>query len=129
MPKKCLVSLRRPICSRQQDFCVPIKSLGDDVMPSLGFRRARGWKENILRRLQFRCVWLSVQPLVVAMVSEDLDLVVSKAAKDAIDALGYVIKREQLEVVVQFVLGHDVFAVVLAGYGKSLSYQCLPNFF
>ena len=98
-------------------------------MPSLGFRRARGWKENILRRLQFRCVWLSVQPLVVAMVSEDLDLVVSKAAKDAIDALGYFIKREQSEVVVQFFLGHDVFAVLPTGYGKSPYYQCLPKVF
>ena len=63
------------------------------------------------------------------MASKDLDLVVSRAEKNATDALGYVIKREQLEVVVQFVLGHDVFAVLPTGYGKSLCYQCLPKIF
>ena len=54
---------------------------------------------------------------------------VSKAAVDSAATLGFEIRQEQLEVIVQFVLGKDVFAVLPTGYGKSLCYQCLPKVF
>ena len=54
---------------------------------------------------------------------------VSKAAVNAAHSLGFALKQEQLEVVVQFVLGKDVFAVLPTGYGKTLCYQCLPRVF
>ena len=51
----------------------------------------------------------------------------SKAAVEAARSIGYVLKEEQLQVIVQFVLGRDVFAVLPTGYGKSLCYQSLPG--
>ena len=53
----------------------------------------------------------------------------SKAAVKAAETLGYILKQEQLDVIVQFALGKDVFAVLPTGYGKSLCYQCLPKVF
>ena len=47
----------------------------------------------------------------------------SKAAVKAAGTLGYILKQEQLDVIVQFALGKDVFAVLPTGYGKSLCYQ------
>ncbi len=44
-------------------------------------------------------------------------------------SLGYEIKKEQLYVIVQYVLGRDVSAVLPTGYGKSLCYQALPTVF
>ena len=35
-------------------------------------------------------------------------------------------KEEQLEVLVAFLSGSDVFAVLPTGFGKSLCYVCLP---
>ena len=44
----------------------------------------------------------------------------------AAQELGYpVLKPEQLDVLVNFVKGWDVFAVVRTGFGKSLCYACL----
>ena len=42
--------------------------------------------------------------------------------------LGYAtgMKEEQLEVVVAFLSGSDVFAILPTGFGKSLCYACLP---
>ena len=41
-------------------------------------------------------------------------------------SLGHsIVKPLQEEVVMQFVMGHDVFAVLLTGFGKSLCYTCL----
>ena len=51
---------------------------------------------------------------------------VTEAAKE----LGYpVMKPEQLDVVVAFVQGRDVFAILPTGFGKSLCYACLPGAF
>lgn len=36
------------------------------------------------------------------------------------------VKEMQMAVFVSFVMGHDVFAILPTGYGKSLCYQCLP---
>ena len=43
---------------------------------------------------------------------------VTKAAISAGKALGFDIKQEQLEVVVKFAMGRDVFAVLPTGFGK-----------
>ena len=43
-----------------------------------------------------------------------------------IQKLGYLqLKPEQLKVIIRFVNGRDVFAVLPTGYGKTLSYACL----
>ena len=50
------------------------------------------------------------------------------AANRAAIKLGYAMgmKKEQLEVVLAFLSGNDVFAVLPTGFGKSLCYACLP---
>ena len=50
------------------------------------------------------------------------------AANNAATRLGYEegLKADQLKVVVAFLSGMDVFAVLPTGYGKSLCYGCLP---
>ena len=51
----------------------------------------------------------------------------SKAANAAARKLGYAaLKLQQQEVVVNFLSGRDVFAVLPTGYGKSLCYALLP---
>ena len=51
---------------------------------------------------------------------------VREAARSAARELGYSdLKQEQLRVVETFVQGRDVFAVLPAGYEKSLCYACL----
>ena len=57
------------------------------------------------------------------------DAFVTKAAISAAKALGFDIKQEQLEVVVKFAMGRDVFAIIPTGFGKTLCYQCLPGVF
>ena len=43
-------------------------------------------------------------------------------------SLGYSsLKPEQRDVIVEFVLGSDVFAILPTGYGKSSYYTCLPR--
>ena len=54
---------------------------------------------------------------------------VSRAAISSALSLGFALKEEQLDVIVKFVMGRDVFAVLPTGYGKSLCYQCLPRVF
>ena len=51
----------------------------------------------------------------------------TKAAISAAKALGFDIK--QLEVIVKFAMGRDVFAILPTGFGKTLCYQCLPGVF
>ena len=47
-----------------------------------------------------------------------------------IQKLGYSeLKQEQLKVVMAFIGGRDVFAVLPTGYGKTLCYACLPLVF
>ena len=47
-----------------------------------------------------------------------------------IQKLGYLqSKPEQLKVIMEFVNGRDVFAVLPTGYGKALCYACLPLIF
>ena len=44
--------------------------------------------------------------------------------------LGYEkLKDLQMDVLVSFVTGNDVFAVLPTGFGKSLCYACLPGMF
>ena len=44
-----------------------------------------------------------------------------------IQKLGYLqLKPEQLKVIMEFVNGRNVFAVLPTGYGKTLCYACLP---
>ena len=44
--------------------------------------------------------------------------------------LGYPeLKNHQIEVVLSFLTGNDVSAVLSTGYGKSLCYACLPFLF
>lgn len=48
----------------------------------------------------------------------------------AAEELGYpMLKPEQLDVLLTFVKGRDVFAVLPTGFGKSLCYACLPRAF
>ena len=55
---------------------------------------------------------------------------VSTAVHIAAQNLGYTsLKDRQLEVIVNFLSGNDVFAVLPTGYGKSLCYICLPKAF
>ena len=50
-----------------------------------------------------------------------------EAATHAAAKLGYQgLKEEQLEVLIAFLSGRDVFAVLPTGFGKSLCYACLP---
>ena len=50
-----------------------------------------------------------------------------KCIREAAEELGYrSMKPKQLQVVLKFVEGSDVFAVLPTGFGKSLSYACLP---
>ena len=52
---------------------------------------------------------------------------VRDAALNSAQHLGYKqLKDLQMQVVVEFVKGHDVFALLPTGYGKSLCYACLP---
>ena len=47
-----------------------------------------------------------------------------------IQKLGYLqLKPEQLKVIMEFVNGRNVFAVLPTGYGKTLCYACLPLIF
>lgn len=59
-------------------------------------------------------------------MSEDL----IKCIRGAAEELGYrYMKPEQLQLVLKFVEGSDVFAVLPTGFGKSLCYACLPLVF
>ena len=63
------------------------------------------------------------------LVHVDVEEVKAAARQSAAD-LGYsLLKPLQEEVVVQFATGHDVFAVLPTGFGKSLCYACLPSTF
>ena len=47
-----------------------------------------------------------------------------------IQKLGYSeLKQEQLKVVMAFVSGRDIFAILSTGYRKTLCYTCLPLVF
>ena len=53
-----------------------------------------------------------------------------KAITCIIQKLGYSqLKPEQLKVIMEFVCGKDVFAVLPTGFGKTLCYACLPLVF
>ena len=59
-------------------------------------------------------------------VQGDLEVIVAEVATE----LGYSrLKEMQLRVIVQFISGRDVFAVLPTGYCKSLCYGCLPGVF
>ena len=53
--------------------------------------------------------------------------VILEAAQNAAKKLGYpILNKKQKEVILTFLSGNDVFAVLPTGYGKSLYYTCLP---
>ena len=55
---------------------------------------------------------------------------IAKSVITSIQKLGYLqLKPEQLKVIMEFVNGRDVFAVLPTGYGKTLCYACLPLVF
>ena len=55
------------------------------------------------------------------------DEVAKSVITKCIQKLGYLqLKPEQLKVIMEFVNGRDVFAVLPTGYGKTLCYACLP---
>lgn len=57
---------------------------------------------------------------------DELERTIVRAAKQ----LGYSsIKELQLEVIKKIIIGHDVFAVLPTGFGKSLCYGYLPLVF
>ena len=61
---------------------------------------------------------------------QSMDQRVLYAATEAIQRLDFsTIKPEQLQVVSGIVSGRDVFAVLPAGFGKSLCYACLLTVF
>ena len=65
---------------------------------------------------------ITCNPLVPVMDTHK-DTIRIAAAK-----LGFAdLKSHQLEVILAFVTGNDVFAVLPTGYGKSLCYACLPS--
>ena len=52
------------------------------------------------------------------------------ACESVAASLGYPhLKEEQRSVIINFVTGNDVFAVMPTGYGKTLCYACLPSLF
>ena len=56
--------------------------------------------------------------------------VIMNATQIAACSLGYTsLKDKQTEVITNFLLGNDVFAVLSTGYGKSLCYNSLPKAF
>ncbi len=51
---------------------------------------------------------------------------IRKSITEAAEELGYLaMKAEQVDIVMAFVQGRDVFAVLPTGFGKSLCYACL----
>ena len=53
-----------------------------------------------------------------------------KALAISFSALGYnQLKKEQEDLVLNFIFGNDVFAVLPTGFGKCLCYTCLPGVF
>ena len=67
---------------------------------------------------------ITCSPLVPVMDTHK-DAICIAAAK-----LGFAdLKSHQLEVILAFITGNDVFAVLPTGYGKSLCYACLPIIF
>ena len=56
--------------------------------------------------------------------------VVKSVISRCIQKLGYTqLKPEQLKVILEFLNGRDVFAVLPTGYGKTLCFACLPLVF
>ena len=52
---------------------------------------------------------------------------INKAIEESVKTLGYQqIRREQLDVVIKFIEGNDVFVSLPTGGGKSLCFACLP---
>ena len=64
------------------------------------------------------------EPAALLVKNASLKDIANRAAM----RLGYArgMKEEQLEVLVAFLSGSDVFAVLPTGFGKSLCYACLP---
>ena len=66
----------------------------------------------------------------MAVAERPRDDAIRQACKAVGISLGYqILKEEQLEVMVRFIRGEDVFAVLPTGFGKSLCYACLPGVF
>ena len=56
--------------------------------------------------------------------------VILEAVQNAAKTLGYsTLKEKQKDVILNFLSGNDVFAVLPTGYSKSLCYTCLPMAF
>ena len=104
------------ICTQLQEYCSPIR-LQKAQLPNSDIHC------NSLCTV--RCRWVVKNSLLHTDTER-----VWEAARIAARELGYTdLKQEQLRVVEAFVHGHDVFAVLPTGYGKSLCYACLPIVF
>ena len=83
--------------------------------------------------VQFTATGVNEWALVSAKRSQSLtktgftESVISASSLYAAKLLGYSeLKELQMQVIVAFVMGKDVFAILPTGYGKSLCYACLP---
>ena len=77
---------------------------------------------NIIKR---RSVTFSEVLINMALTSEPAALMVVQPGCDEA-GIRQGMKDEQLEVVVAFLSGSDIFAILPTGFGKSLCYACLP---
>ena len=80
-------------------------------------------------RLQYFLIAYLARNVVKMAVRCDEDVVKSVISR-CIQKLGYTqLKPEQLKVILEFLNGRDVFAVLPTGYGKTLCFACLPLIF
>lgn len=74
--------------------------------------------------------FIDVLPLCLqVMATGDLGMDLQEAIHQASSDIGLSLKPKQMEAVVKFCLGNDVFVSLPTGYGKSIIYAILPRVF